>query len=98
MRAVLLGQIEGSVRSIAVEEFSIAADRLASLRRLTDIVANRCPRFRERNDRFVGIFPRCRVDGRIGHPVSCPPPFAVHDDAISGDEVLEAILEGAWRD
>jgi hypothetical protein len=98
MHTVLFGQVEGSVRPIAVKKFSVVTDWLACLRCITEIVADRCPRLRERNDRFVDIFPHRHDLGHLGHPVSRPEPFATHDEAISGDEVLEAILEGAWRD
>ncbi len=38
------------------------------------------------------------MDGRIDDTVFCPAPFAVHDQAISGDEISEAVLECARRD
>ncbi len=38
-----LGQVEGDVRAIAVEEAAIITDGLAGLRRLADIIANRDP-------------------------------------------------------
>ena len=103
VRAVALGQIEGDVRAIVVEEFAVIADRPAVFRHLPDIVADRYPCLGQWDCGFFDFGERDGLGqpdtgGGIGHSVFRPAPFAVHDEAVSGDERLEAVLESSKRD